>query len=108
MKIWLDDVRPIPSNYSKEWIWIKHPDCAISLLKTGSIEEISFDHDLGENLDSMSVARFIEDEAYWNGQKPPRYSIHSQNPVGRANLSRVLENAVKLYEELHSSNVEII
>ena len=43
MKVWLDDVREAPEG----WIHIRTPEEAIDLLRSGAVEEISLDHDLG-------------------------------------------------------------
>lgn len=43
MKIFLDDIRKPPNG----WIQVYWPDEMINLLKTGFVEEISLDHDLG-------------------------------------------------------------
>jgi hypothetical protein len=43
MKVYLDDERPVPDG----WIGCKTPSEAIELLKTGQVETISLDHDLG-------------------------------------------------------------
>lgn len=42
MKLWLDDIRPAPTG----WTWVKTAEEALSLLKTGTVEEASLDHDL--------------------------------------------------------------
>ncbi|WP_416380688.1 cyclic-phosphate processing receiver domain-containing protein, partial [Gilliamella sp. B2717] len=45
MKIFLDDIRKPPNG----WIQVYWPDEMINLLKTGFVEEISLDHDLGDD-----------------------------------------------------------
>jgi len=44
MKVWLDDLRPTPDD---TWTAVTTPAAAIALLKSGKVEVISFDHDLG-------------------------------------------------------------
>jgi Cyclic-phosphate processing Receiver domain len=46
VKVWLDDRRP-PYPDPKTWVWVKTPAEAIELLQTGTVTELSLDHDLG-------------------------------------------------------------
>ncbi|MFW6122293.1 MAG: cyclic-phosphate processing receiver domain-containing protein, partial [Petrotogales bacterium] len=45
MKIFLDDEREAPPGWERVY-W---PDEAIELIKTGNVEEVSLDHDLGDD-----------------------------------------------------------
>jgi hypothetical protein len=45
MKLYLDDERPTPAG----WIGVKWPDEAIAYLETGSVTDLSLDHDLGDD-----------------------------------------------------------
>ncbi len=45
IRIWLDDLRPCPRV---DWVHVKTAEAAISLIETGDVEFISFDHDLGD------------------------------------------------------------
>jgi len=45
MKVWLDDERPAPSG----WKHVYWPEEAIRLLRSGRVDEISLDHDLGDD-----------------------------------------------------------
>jgi hypothetical protein len=102
MKVWLDDVRDMPAEF----------DCharaaaeAIRLLSNRTVVEISLDHDLGEpsNGTGYEVAKWIEQMAFaWSqdhsaGLPPLRWSIHSQNPVGVANMIQALRNADRFW-----------
>lgn len=111
MRIYLDDVRPTPAALAGD----RYEDVpraythrcytaqeAINLLKTGVVEFISFDHDLGapENGTGYDVARWIE-QAVWEGQIPmPDYDIHSANPVGARNIDRAMNSAMRAWSEL--------
>lgn len=47
MNLWLDDVRN-PAEYGfAGYTWVKTRDEAIEALKTGTVERVSLDHDLG-------------------------------------------------------------
>lgn len=94
MKLWIDDVRPMPEGFDRH---AKTASEAIEIIKAcDRIEEISFDHDLGNDADGTGydVAKFIEEQAY-RGIKPPplKWSIHSANPVGRQNIRKAMESA---------------
>jgi hypothetical protein len=95
MKMWLDDIRPMPSEYD---IHAKTAAVAIALLDDA--EAISLDHDLGadENGTGYDVACEIEKRAA-NGIKPPMWKIHSANPVGRKNMEMALIAAQKLFSK---------
>lgn len=43
MKVWLDDVRQAPDG----WVHATTPEEVIEFLRSGEVEEISLDHDLG-------------------------------------------------------------
>jgi hypothetical protein len=48
MRIFLDDERKPPEG----WLLVGTPQKAIEWLQTGSVEEISLDHDLGDGPDN--------------------------------------------------------
>ncbi|WOE81994.1 cyclic-phosphate processing receiver domain-containing protein [Pseudomonas protegens] len=77
MKIYLDDERQTPQG----WIRTYWPDEVIALLKAGGVEEISLDHDLGDDLrgTGYDVILWIEEAVALNGFRPPRIHIHSAN-----------------------------
>lgn len=88
MKIWVDDVRPAPSN---EWIWIKSVNGFKNFIymscpygKTDLY--ISIDHDAGEYAkdggDYIKILDWLEEIGYKNCS----INIHSMNPVGRQNM----------------------
>jgi len=88
VKVFLDDVRPTPDG----WVRCYWPDEVIELLKTGKVEVVSLDHDLGDDTrgTGMDVCKWIEQTVYENGFDggfiPPAVLIHSANPVGRENM----------------------
>jgi len=79
------------------------------------IEIVSFDHDLGENVDGYWVACQIESMAnnYWQASlddfkfenrmgiilPPFAWEIHSANPVGRRNIEWAMLNAEKYWSK---------
>jgi len=77
MKVYLDDERPTPTGWERVY-W---PDEAIELLKTGMVEEISLDHDLGcdERGNGYDVVLWIEEAVFVDGFIPPKMFVHSAN-----------------------------
>lgn len=108
IKVWLDDKdtgnRAKPPHYD---IHVKTAWEAIKLLKNKNVEEISLDHDLGDDEKygtGYDVAKFIEEEAYKykqnnsEGIPPLIIKIHSDNSVGVANMKMAIKNAYKFWE----------
>lgn len=91
MKIWVDDIRPIPEGY----VGTKSVNETIQLIleaenKGQIIEILDLDHDLGDYAadggDAIKILDFLaERETYY----PIR--IHTANPVGRANMERMIQ-----------------
>lgn len=97
MRIWLDDERPMPEGFTHH---VKTAHEAIELLKTGQVEEISLDHDLGDgNGTGYDVAKFIEEQAVTGQTTKFRVRVHSQNVVGRENIKAALRNALRAWME---------
>jgi len=77
MKVFLDDERPTPEGWHRAY-W---PDEVIRLLETGAVEEISLDHDLGDDVrgTGYDVILWIEEAVALRRFKPPRITVHSAN-----------------------------
>ena len=90
MKVYLDDER-IPS---KGWVLVRWPDEAIDLLKTGKVEEISLDHDLGddERGTGYDVVLWIEEQVFTNNFVPPIIKVHSANTSARTKMELGIRN----------------
>lgn len=84
MRVYLDDERATPEG----WVRVYWPDEAIELLKTGRVEEISLDHDLGddERGTGYDVVLWIEEAVALDGFKPPRMHVHSANSSAREKM----------------------
>lgn len=94
MKLWLDDIRIPPEG---GWTWVTTVKDAIRCLETGTVEEISFDHDLGTKDDGCDVAAWIEMMAAAEKMNRIKWSIHSANPVGRQRISQAMESAERFW-----------
>lgn len=105
MKIWIDDIRPAPEGY----VWVRTVNTAKMHItshesfkerlgkespdKLSTFEDIEFidlDHDAGEYAfdggDYIKLLDWLEE----TGRNYP-IRIHSQNPVGVANMRRIIE-----------------
>lgn len=97
MRIWLDDVRPMPEDYD---FWAKNGDDAMLKIASGSVEKISFDHDLGlSSPTGYDVAKAIEHWAYYKIIPPIVWEIHSANPVGRKNIEQAMKSAERYWNQ---------
>ena len=91
MKLWIDDVRPAPEGY----VWCSTVNIAIAAIELWEdlpegIELIDTDHDAGDFAcdggDYIRVLDWLEE----TGRNYP-IRIHSMNPVGVANMRRIVE-----------------
>lgn len=90
MKIWLDDIRPAPSGYESA----KSVNEAISLIVEAEenlieVEMLDLDHDLGDYyFDGGDAIKLLD----WLAERETFYPvrIHTANPVGRANMERMI------------------
>lgn len=91
VKIWVDDIRPVPLGYEGT----KSVDETIILIEKieadgGEVEMLDLDHDLGDYArfggDAIKILDYLaERETFYP------ISIHKANPVGRANMERMIE-----------------
>lgn len=91
MKIWVDDLREVPKGY----IGTKSVNETISLIEKMEIEGeqielIDLDHDLGDYVSQGGDAIKILDYLAERGTFYP-IAIHTANPVGRANMERMIQ-----------------
>jgi hypothetical protein len=92
IKVYLDDIRPKPEGFD---IKVETVEQAIDMLKTGLVELISLDYNLGlnENGTGYDVAKWIEEAAFYKMIKPLEIRVHSADPVGRKNIEMAIKNA---------------
>lgn len=101
-KMWLDDVRePWKHGYIGA-VWVKTADEAIELLKTGTVEEASLDHDLLERHYPWNCKELPPlgdgtgfDVVVWLSLHPEFWpkrgvTIHSHNTAGRFRMHWVV------------------
>ncbi len=99
MKLWLDDVRPMPTGFDAH---VKTAFDAIVALGSGKFTEISFDHDLGDDRPDNTgagVAKWIEGAAYNGKLQRLKWAVHSDNPPGRKNIEMAMMRAERYWDD---------
>jgi hypothetical protein len=93
IKLYLDDEREAPEG----WIRVNWPDEAIEILKMGNVEEISLDHDLGDDNrgTGYDVLLWIEEQVATNKFQPPMIKIHTANSSAREKMEAGIRNIEK-------------
>ncbi len=82
--MYLDDERVTPDG----WIRVYWPDEAIALLQTGQVQQISLDHDLGDDQRGTGndVILWIEEAVALRSFKSPKILVHSVNASARQKM----------------------
>jgi len=97
--MYLDDIRDPKTD--RPWVVVRSVYDALSYFAdNGCPIEISFDHDLGDNVPSgFDLAKsLVEIDINCTGTFIPKdfkFNVHSANPVGAANISGILDNYLK-------------
>jgi len=102
MKVFLDDERQTPEGWGRVYT----PAQAIMMLKTGLVEHISLDHDLGDDKEigtGYDVILWLEENVALNNFVPPIISIHTANPSARQKMEAGKEQIRKLYERIKNT-----
>jgi hypothetical protein len=92
IRVWLDDVRPMPKGFDK---WCKDAIHTVNVIALSDVDHISFDHDLGEDFTGYDVAKWIEQRTFEGWKFHMTWDIHSSNPVGRKNIEAAMKSAEK-------------
>lgn len=100
--LFIDDER-VPPDDGREWIIARnHQEVIEAVEQRNSVPSyVSFDHDLGEfgNGDGYKIAKYLVDlDLYTDLKFPADFSfyVHSQNPIGKANIEGYLNNYLKV------------
>ena len=94
MNLYLDDLRSTPENFERVYDY----DEFVNFINT---EFISFDHDLGEGKTGFDCAKFLVEFCLDNGVLEINFQVHSQNPVGKENIEKLLANFNRLKNRNH-------
>lgn len=106
MKVYLDDERTPPEG----WILVRWPEEAIALLKTGKVEALSLDHDLGDVGDKRNgyrVLQWLEEAVFTEGfTPPPHIAVHSANSSARQKMLLAIDSIRRMREEEFREDVD--
>lgn len=98
--LFLDDERFPPQKVPVgEWIIARSLDEVKHVIqKHGFPAFVSFDHDLGEGPTGMDVAKYLVDLDMDQKLMPADFSyyVHSQNPIGAANIRGYLDGYLRI------------
>ncbi|MGA3245851.1 MAG: cyclic-phosphate processing receiver domain-containing protein [Bacteroidota bacterium] len=90
----------VSGTVAEGWVRAYTAAEAIEHLKTGAVEELSLDHDLGvEELvgTGYTVLQWIEKEVYLNGFKPPRVmTVYSSNSPAAERMLQAIASIEKM------------
>lgn len=98
--IFLDDERDPPDD-GRVWLVARSYEAAKALIEWfGCPYYISFDHDLGDGLTGYDLAKYLVEKDIENRIIPCNFTfyVHSQNPIGKANIEGLLNNYLKYIE----------
>ncbi len=104
--LFIDDEREPPRNDGRNWIVARDWEDVMMCLRIHGIPGyISFDHDLGEDKHTgYDIAKFLVDLDMGGDDDfalPEDFDfyVHSQNPVGKLNIEKYLENYMRIKTE---------
>lgn len=94
IKLYLDDIR---NPKTEGWTIVRNHEEFVEFININGLpEEVSFDHDLGENKKTgYDCAKWLCEYCWTNGLPVPDWNVHSANPVGRDNIVQLIENFQK-------------
>jgi hypothetical protein len=99
-KLYLDDIR-IPKT--EGWDIVRNYDEFVFWVKLHGIpDEVSFDHDLGEDTEKtgLNVAKWLGQYCIEKNTPFPKWNVHSANPIGKANIEAYINNVIKHQNKL--------
>lgn len=98
MKLWIDDLRPMPKEFDKH---IKTVDEAIAFIfqyadRGEKIDLISLDHDAGDEYkyggDYIKILEYLEYlHCAHSVDVCTKFSIHTKNPVGAERMRQIIK-----------------
>ena len=87
--LYLDDLRSTPEGFERVY---SYTEFVAYLEHKGLPDFISFDHDLGEEFSGYDCAKYLVDYCLDHQLPLPDFAVHSQIPVGKENIERLLNN----------------
>ena len=88
--------------HNEQWVICRNrADVVLTIMSRGMPSYISFDHDLGQDEPTgHDIAKLIVDwdmnDRYYSLPEDFSFYVHSQNPIGKANIEGLLNNYLKV------------
>ena len=109
--MFIDDERFPPEGREHEYVIVRTPVEALQVMaERGCPTFISFDHDLGGPMTAMQIVKEMIDfdmDSLQTGESfiPPEfdYDVHSQNPIGAANIRGLLNSYLEKRKWLYGT-----
>ena len=104
--LFIDDER-FPPDDGRDWVIARtYHEALLEVFNRGFPSYISFDHDLGENqktghdiakvlVENDMISGNIESRKAYKFSPDFAFYVHSQNPIGKANIEGLLNNYLK-------------
>lgn len=97
--LWVDDIRPIPTDFGSEWCSARTAWEALLKLELLQFEVVSLDHDLAsfvgnKELTGNDVLNWLIERKMSGLYVPAEVRVHSANPVG---VQRMCESIAKYW-----------
>ena len=119
-KLYLDDIR---TPQTEGWIIVRNYDDFVAWIRLKGVpDEVSFDHDLGEDVAKAKVeagmskrkareqkketksgydaAKWLDEYCLDKNIPYPKWNCHSANPIGKANIEAYIQNVIKHQNKL--------
>lgn len=97
--LFIDDERKPPTHDGRNWIIARDKmDVELIIWREGFPSHVSLDHDLGTDYTGYDIAKWLVDLDMCGELLFPEnftYYVHSQNPIGKANIEGYLDNYLK-------------
>ncbi len=117
--LFLDDIRTPVMAYSVlkyggylelDWVIVRSYSEFVSHINTHGLPSIvSFDHDLGIDIDNPNLEKSGYNCATWlvnyclmHGEVLPEYYVHSMNSIGRKNIENAMSDYNRYYDLMHN------
>lgn len=93
INLYLDDLRKCPEGFEIA----RTMEEAIELMKNNEVHILSLDHDLGEDKEGKLLPSGMDFVDFFieHGYHADKIYLHTDNPVGRANMLRAFEAAIR-------------
>ncbi|TZF81763.1 hypothetical protein FW774_17045 [Pedobacter sp. BS3] len=103
-RLYLDDLRPIPQGF----IELRSYKAFVKFISENGLPQfISFDHDLGEEKSGYDCAKWLVEYCLNTNLPLPKFEVHSQNPVGRENIEKLLYNFRRSQQRNQEANIAL-